>query len=358
MAFMKEIIQQFYGLEVISVRPFGDGHINQTFQVQTKVGDYIFQQINAAIFKNPACIDQNIRTAAAHLAKVAPDYLFVSPLAALTGDTMLVVDNAYWRLMPFVSNSKSINRVTVPAEAYQAAKAFGLLTKNLNGLALDALQETIPRFHDLSFRKSEFEQARQNASNDRIQTAEMCISWAEEHTNLVDIFDEIRVNPSIPRRLLHHDTKINNVLFQQDSTEVLAVCDLDTLMPGIVISDVGDMVRTYTCSDTEESTNFSDLHIIDDLYIALYDGFLSEMASVLTPDEREILYYAGLFMFYMQGLRFLTDYLNGNVYYPVKYETHNLDRATNQFILLQQLVGKKEIYERQIEELTKKWLST
>jgi uncharacterized protein with von Willebrand factor type A (vWA) domain len=117
------------------------------------------------------------------------------------------------------------------------------------------------------------------------------------------------------------------------------------------------MVRTYTCSQTEESTNFSDIYIIDDLYIALYDGFLSEMASVLMPDEREILYYAGPFMFYMQGLRFLTDYLNGNVYYPVKYETHNLDRATNQFILLQQLVGKKEMYERQIETLTKKWLS-
>lgn len=353
---MEELIEQFYGLNVVSVRPFGDGHINQTFLIETKREAFVFQQINTSIFKNPEHIDQNIRTAAVFLAQRAPNYLFIRPIETTQGQTMIQVNNQSWRLMPFVPNSHSINKVTKPEEAYQAAKAFGLLTKNLNGLALNALQETIPRFHDLSFRKEEFDTARSKSTTERIENAEKCIKWADEYAYLVTEFADIVQNPAIPKRLLHHDTKINNVLFKKGTTEVLAVCDLDTLMPGIVISDVGDMVRTYCCSETEENTDFDELHIVNDLYIAIYDGYLSEMASVLTKEECKILYYAGPFLFYMQGLRFLTDYLNGNVYYPVKYEKHNLDRATNQLLLLRQLVENKEMYTIQIEELTKKWL--
>jgi hypothetical protein len=149
---------------------------------------------------------------------------------------------------------------------------------------------------------------------------------------------------------MHHDTKINNVLLNKDTYEGICVCDLDTLMPGKIISDLGDMVRTYVCPVSEEERDFSLIVIRDEYYEALMQGYLAEIGGTLTKVEKEQLFFAGKFMIYMQGIRFLTDYLNGDVYYPIKYPAHNYDRAKNQLVLLRRLMEKETVLQAIIDK--------
>ncbi|RZK70536.1 MAG: aminoglycoside phosphotransferase family protein, partial [Pedobacter sp.] len=159
----------------------------------------------------------------------------------------------------------------------------------------------------------------------------------EQYKDIETQYRKILANKEIPLRVVHHDTKISNVLFD-DKDEGLCVIDLDTVMPGYYFSDVGDMMRTYLSETTEEETDISKIQIRPEILKAIYDGYMEEMSSVLTDQEKELFYYSGKFMIYMQALRFLTDYLNDDCYYHTTYPQHNLDRARNQLVLLQRYI--------------------
>ncbi len=255
----------------------------------------------------------------------------------------MVLDGGFWRLTPFVPNSGSINEATTPQQAYEAAQQFGLLARNLNGLDMSQFRATIPDFHNLSFRYRQFQEAVASASEERKQAAQELIAYFLDKSEIVETYESLHQNPDFPDRLMHHDTKINNVLLDRDTQRGLAVCDLDTLMPGKVISDLGDMVRTYVSPVSEESVEFEKVVVREEYYKALVEGYLSEMKEVLTETEKSAIFYSGLFLVYMQGIRFLADYLNADVYYPVKHPTHNLDRARNQMALLQDLYAKEDV---------------
>ncbi len=336
---MKEILLQ-YGLspDDFTVQPFGNGLINSTWIVESRSLQkrYILQKINQQVFKQPADIAFNIRLIDAYLKIHAPAYLFVSPIKNLEGADMVKSDGAYYRMFPFVTNSKTIDVVEKPEQAYEAAKQFGRFTKLLFGFDARSLKITLPDFHNLSLRYKQFEESLNNGNPERLVQSKELIDEVIAHKHIVATYEKL--SSTLQRRCTHHDTKISNVLFDRHD-KGLCVIDLDTVMPGYFISDVGDMIRTYVCQVNEEEKDFSRIEIRPAFYQAIIDGYLSEMGEELTDEEKKLFHYAGCFMIYMQALRFLTDHLNNDVYYGAKYIGHNFVRAGNQITLLNRLMA-------------------
>lgn len=336
-------ILEGFGLDKDSyqVESFGSGLINNTFRVAHKSGekgkDFILQRINTHVYKDPWVIVQNHRKAAEYLALHHPDYFFLPPVTAANGEDLFHRNDDYWRILPFVADTHSVNEADNPKQAYEAARQFGKLAHNLSGIKIGDLKPTIPNFHNLTLRYSDFQTAINDSNDERRDKAEELIAAFEGYSRIPITYEELKTDRDFPDRLMHHDTKINNVLLDNATDEGVCVIDLDTLMPGKLISDLGDMVRTYVCPVSEEEVDFSRIAIRDEYYDALMKGYLSELQDTLTDTEKEMLFYAGPFMIYMQGIRFLTDFLNGDVYYPVKYPLHNFNRAKNQLVLLQKL---------------------
>lgn len=181
----------------------------------------------------------------------------------------------------------------------------------------------------------------ENGNKNRIEQSKELIRFIKENKNIADTYESILINPAFRLRVTHHDTKISNVLFDEDD-KGLCVIDLDTVMPGYFISDIGDMIRTYLSPVSEEEKDFSKIEIREDYFISIFKGYMSEMNTELTEEEKKHFIYAGKFMIYMQAIRFLTDHFNNDVYYGAKYENHNFVRAGNQGILLQRLMEKEE----------------
>lgn len=336
---MFENILSIYGIDHQSttVRQFGDGLINHTWKVSTSDKNYILQKVNSDVFKRPKDIDENFSLLRDYLGKRNPEYLFVSPVVATNGESLIQVDNGNYRLFPFVEGSVSVNVLTREEEAFEAAKQFGKFSKLLNEFNVKKLNITIPNFHNLALRFDQFTAACKHASADRLEKAAESINFINEQHALVDTYQEILNNAAIPLRVIHHDTKISNVLFD-DQHKGLCVIDLDTVMPGYFISDVGDMMRTYLSAVSEEETNFSKIEIRKNFFKAIYDGYMGEMQDVLSEAEKPYFLYAGKFIIYMQAIRFLADYLQDDIYYGAKYEEHNHNRAINQITLLKEYI--------------------
>jgi len=330
------------------------GLINHTWKVTAADKAYILQQINHQVFKSPQDISENMLKLNTFLVKHYPDYLFVSPIATITGE-YLVQNNSgnYYRLLPFIPDSHTINTVSSRQEAYEAARQFGRFSSLLSGFNIDDLHYTLPDFHNLSLRFEQFEQAHNQATPERLTAAKIAINYAFKHQNLVDTYQAIKKNNNIPLRVIHHDTKISNVLFDKND-KGLCVIDLDTVMPGYFISDLGDMMRTYLSPVNEEEQDFSKIATREDYYAAVIEGYFSEMAKELTDAEIELCLYAGKYMIYMQAIRFLTDYLNGDIYYTITYPDQNLVRAQNQFTLLHKYLEAEKDLDKIINSFIRK----
>ncbi len=334
---MKEILFQF-GLaeENCQALPFGNGLINTTWKIADEQGNskYILQKINQQIFNQPDDIAFNMRLIDNYLKNHFPDYLFVSPVVTVTGEELVKTDDGYYRMFPFITNSHTIDVVEKPQQAYEAAKQFGRFTKLLSGFDASKLKITLPDFHNLTLRYQQFELALENGNPKRITQAAELITAIKQNQKIVNEFEICKEKFIV--RVTHHDTKISNVLLDEKG-EGLCVIDLDTVMPGYFISDVGDMMRTYLCPVSEEEKGFSKINIRKEFYEAIVNGYLSEMGAELTDIEKQYFNYAGEFMIYMQAIRFLTDHLNDDSYYGAKYEGHNFVRAGNQITLLHRL---------------------
>lgn len=314
------------------VRPIGNGLIHKTWYVNTADGqEFILQQMNTAVFKRPDHIAENMRLMGDYLKANHPGYLFIR----LQNDKVYTLENGdVYRMYPFVKNSTTIDTPENTKQVFEAARQFGLFTRKLSGLDPYELHTTLPGFHNLPLRFKQFEAALISADKNRLENATEEIRQLKEHAGIVTQFEKIVKDPDFHLRVTHHDTKINNVLFDKDDNGI-CVIDLDTVMPGYFISDVGDMMRTYLSPLNEESTDFDNIKIEDEYLEAITEGYLSEMKDELTEKEKSAFYFSGRFMMYMQALRFLTDYLNNDAYYGAKYPEHNLNRAKNQLVLLE-----------------------
>ena len=339
----KEEVLEAYDLpDNVEVEPIHNGLINSTWHIKNSHNSFILQKINHQVFKDPDAIASNVRMIADYLLKKKPQYLFVSQIKTNSGkEIMHVKGNGYFRLTNFIQNSHTITIVEKPQQAFEAARKFGEFTYLLSKFPVQKLQTTIPDFHNLSLRFQQFNDALKTWNKVRLRQSKELIEFIKDNKNIVDIYEKILQNPSFKLRVTHHDTKISNVLFDK-TDKGICIIDLDTVMPGYFISDVGDMMRTYLSPANEEEKDFSKIDIREEYFQAIWNGYMTNMKHELSEEEKSHFIYAGKFMIYMQAIRFLTDHLNDDTYYGAKYEGNNFVRAGNQVALLQCLFEKEE----------------
>lgn len=337
-----------YGLDkkTCAIRGLGSGLINHTWKIENGNESYVLQRINHKVFKQPNFIAANLRRIAEYINRHHPAYLFTAPLPTLCGDE-LVEDKkeGYFRLFHFVPASHTVDVVDTTEQAYEAAKQFGKFTRLLSGLDIASLKITLPDFHNLSLRYRQFEQSLKEGNKERTAASTDAIRFLQQQADIVKEYESIKKNAGFKLRVTHHDTKISNILFDEDDKGI-CVIDFDTVMPGYFISDVGDMLRTYLSPVSEEEKDFSKIQIRDAYFKAIVEGYLREMGTELSLTEKAHFVYAGKFLIYMQALRFLTDYFNNDVYYGARYPEHNLVRANNQIVLLQRLLEKEGLFNK------------
>jgi Ser/Thr protein kinase RdoA (MazF antagonist) len=331
------------------VNPLGEGLINHTYKLCSGNDEYVLQQINTSVFKNPVAIAHNIKRVSDYLAVNTLDYYFVVPITSMHGNQMECIEGRYYRVFPYVKGSHAKTVVENEAQAYEAGYQFGLFTHQLNGLGVDDLQITIPDFHNLTLRYQQFCNALDTGNQERIEHAKEQIKYLQDQKWIADFYETILLNPNFKLRATHHDTKISNMLFDANDNGI-CVIDLDTLMPGYFISDLGDMFRTYLSAVSEEETDFEKISVRPSIYKAIVKGYLKGAGNIFSQDETAQIFYAGQFMIYMQALRFLTDYLNDDVYYGAKYPLHNYNRACNQIKLLEEYCSKQALLQNSINE--------
>jgi Ser/Thr protein kinase RdoA (MazF antagonist) len=348
-----------YGLnaEKFKIEPFGSGLINHTWKVYSEKLAYILQEVNTEVFRQPQNIAQNIETIKKYLDQTAPKYLFVAPITATNGDDFVVIDDHFYRIFPFVENSCSVDFVRDPEQAYHAAKQFGKFTRMLCAFNVQKLKPTIEDFHNLPLRVEQFKKALEQASDERISEAKFAIEEIIRHYNIEEQYVHMVDSGALNLRVVHHDTKISNVLLRAETGVGLCVIDLDTVMPGYFISDVGDMMRTYLSEANEEEKDFGKIAIREDVFAAIHKGYMEEMDQVLAFTEKQFFIYSGKFMIYMQALRFIADFLNGDIYYKISYAEHNLVRGLNQIDLLNKYIAKESKFEEIIKEINENRVS-
>ena len=337
-------------IENLVVEPISTGLINATWIVKNSHQSFILQKVNNNVFKNPEAIANNVRLIADYLSMHQPKYLFAPPVKTKGGEEMKYIKGSgYYRLIPFVENSHTITTVEEPQQAYEAAKKFGEFTRLLSCFPVEKLQTTLPDFHNLTLRYQQFLDALETGNQTRIRESKKLIEFIKDNKDIVEIYEEILRNPSFKLRVTHHDTKISNVLFDEND-KGLCVIDLDTVMPGYFISDVGDMMRTYLSPVSEEEKDFSKIDVREEYFKSIWEGYMSEMKDELNPEERRHFIYSGKFMIYMQAIRFLADHLNNDTYYGARYAGQNFVRAENQIVLLKRLIEKEEFLKRLIKK--------
>ena len=358
---LKDIAKHFIIRGTIhEIRKFGSGHINDSYCIITSekdCPDYLLQRINHYIFKDVPALQQNIDLVTRHIKnklKDSPDSdlnrQVISLIPTSDGRLYYEVEGNYWRMMVFVSDSISYDRISSPKIAYECGYAYANFHLQLSDMPVSSLSETIPFFHDLGKRYDQFEISLRNCPakiKDEAKT-EICIieEKAEEILSLEKYIQQKKIN----KRIIHFDTKINNILFDKND-KALCIVDLDTVMPGYVFSDFGDAIRTAANTGAEDDKNLQNVSIQMDIYKSFSEGFLSAARFYLTSDESAKLALSVKFNTYLQAIRFLTDFLDGNKYYKIEYPMHNLQRTKAQVQLLLSMESEYDQMQRIINDI-------
>ncbi len=320
---------------VTLTEPFGSGHINDTFRVVAGGQEYVLQRINTAIFRDPVAVMDNIQRVCQHLAAKGGGHLTVVP--ALNGE--LLVDGC-WRVYERVMGVRSYDQIESAAQAFAVGEAFGRFQEQLADLPGPRLVETIPDFHNTQARYERFEAAVAADAHGRAASCLAEIDALRRRSSLATAFG------SLPERIVHNDTKLNNLLFDATTGEAVCVVDLDTVMPGSALADFGDMVRTATNTGAEDDQDLSRVGCDAAIFGALASGYLRAARGFLTSDEVDCLALSGRVLTYELVLRFLTDYLEGDAYFKIHRPQHNLERARAQLRLVESLEEQAAELER------------
>jgi hypothetical protein len=328
------------------VTPVTTGLINQTFKVIIRSNGYKFllQQINQDVFPEPEKVQENYEKIWSYIHYDGPPHDIPNPVTvpkplSFLDDTKLFCDShkKFWRKIEFIDAAQTFNTATTSIQARTVARVFGSITSGFEFFDLDTLYITIPGFHDLSSRSGQLKQSLHKNNYERLKKAAPLINQLKEKEHYVSFYEVMTESEEFEKRLMHHDAKISNILFSEETGQVICPVDFDTSMPGYFFSDLGDMIRSMACSEGESSSNYNEIYIRKDFYEAIIDGYMEVMQELLTDSEKKYIHYSGLLIIYMQALRFLSDYLNGDKYYITTYPGQNFDRAKNQLTLLQRL---------------------
>ena len=347
---LKDIVSQFIDKdENVKVEPLGKGHINDSYRVGANEKEYVLQRINHNIFKNVHELQVNIYRVTNHIRGkliekgVTDVERRVITLIPTHNGALYYKDinGDYWRLMIFIKDSKSYEEIN-PNLAYRAGMAFGEFQKALEDIQGEPLFETIPNFHNMENRLEAFRESVKANKARRLEEVADLVKEIEERTEEMCKAERMHREGKLAKRINHCDTKVNNVLFDNDD-QVICVVDLDTVMPGFVLSDFGDFIRTGANTGAEDDKDLDNVSVDLDIFEAYAKGYLKHAASFLTDTEIENLAYGAKLLTYMQTVRFFTDYIDGDTYYKIAYPEHNLVRTKAQFKLLQSL---EENYEK------------
>lgn len=333
--------------EIEKVYPYGDGHINDTFKVETTENAYILQRINKFVFPNPPEIMENIVAVTSYLKENIiknggdPERETLTFLPAKDGKFFYVdSDGEYWRLMYFLKNSMAPDLNSGAAVLEESGFAFGQFQNHLASYPADTLHEVIKDFHNTPARFKQLEDAIAANKSGRAADVKAEIEFAfarkEAASELMDLLKEGK----LPLKVTHNDTKTNNVLMDATTNKAICVIDLDTVMPGLTAFDYGDSIRTGASTAAEDEVDLSKVSFSLELFEAYTKGFLRAAGKSLTETELKTLPVGAKLMTYEVGLRFLADYINGDEYFKTKYPQHNLDRARNQFKLVEDIENK------------------
>lgn len=341
-------------------RPLGNGHINDTWLVEY-IGEHatrsaVHQRINHHVFTKPAEVMENIERVLRHLSMKHPHgnggYRSLRLIETPSGGVSYQDDDGYtWRSYEHVPGSTSFDTPHDLGVPRQAACAFGRFVRDLADLGGDRLHDTIPGFHDTPARYAKFESALRSDPMNRAIECRDAIAFVHLREGDTRRLIDLARRGVLPERVVHNDTKLNNVLFDAVTHESLCVVDLDTVMPGLSAYDFGDLVRTAANSSAEDAEDLSQVHVRVDVFKALVHGFIEGFGPELTRAERDQLAFSGKLIALECGMRFLTDFLQGDQYFKVAHPFHNLARARNQFALVASIEQHIDELERIVEEI-------
>lgn len=343
--------------------PYGSGHINDTYQVTynqagTEV-PYLAQRVNHLVFKQPATLMDNVFRVTSHLQRRLaqhPDASRRSLSLVPTRDGQPYcrdADGNWWRLYLFICKARTHDVIRSPAQAFQAARAFGEFQRQLVDLPGPRLHETIPNFHHTPTRFADFASALAKDERNRAREAKAEIEFVLARTTIAGALLELHARGLIPERITHNDTKLNNVMLDDATGEGICVIDLDTVMPGLAMYDFGDLVRTSTSPAPEDEPDLAKVKFQMPMYQALVSGYLASAGGFLTPTEKASLALGGKLITLEIGVRFLADFLQGDIYFKTKRPEHNLDRCRTQFALVADIERQEEAMNAVAENLVR-----
>lgn len=346
---------------ISEIKPLGAGLINDSYRVVTREKDqpdYVLQRINHAIFQNVEMLQENIEAVTSHIRKKLEekkeediDRKVLRFIKAKDGKRYYYDGESYWRIMVFIPRARTYETVN-PEYSYYAGVAFGNFQSMLADIPV-ALGETIPDFHNMEFRLKQLREAVEANAAGRLDEVEYYVKEIGKRADEMCKAERLYREGKLPKRVCHCDTKVNNMMFDEDG-KVLCVIDLDTVMPSFVFSDFGDFLRTAANTGAEDDKDLDKVSFNMEIFKAFTRGYLESAKSFLTPVEIENLPYAATLFPYMQCVRFLTDYINGDTYYKIKYPEHNLVRTKAQFKLLQSAEEHVDEMKKVIEDCLSK----
>lgn len=339
-----------FGPQCSYVKPFGEGHINETYAVYMPMEDgtekplYVLQRININVFKEPGQVMENIFGVTEFLRDVIrkeggdPDRETLAYIKTKSGDTYFEDDKGQpWRCAIFITDSVCYQMVERPEQFYQSARSFGHFLKQLGEYPAESLYETIPNFHHTVKRFEAFAQAVQRDVKNRARLCRPEIEFALAREQDCGVLTSQMEAGTLPLRVTHNDTKLNNILFDVMTGKGLCIIDLDTIMPGLAANDFGDSIRFGASTAEEDEQDLEKVHFDIKLYELYVKGYLEMAKDVLTEEELESLPWGARLMTFECGIRFLMDFLQGDTYFKTAYPEHNLVRARTQFRLVQEM---------------------
>ena len=354
---MKNIYSLFKtdGIAIICTR-FGSGHINETYLLVTnRPRLYILQKLNGHVFKNIPALMENVISVTAHLRRQSSDPRASLALVPTVGGEMYLTtaEGEYWRMYEYVTDSICLDRAENMDDFYQSGKAFGMFQNQLADFPAETLSECIPNFHNTVDRYRLFHEAIENDLAGRFESVKDEVDRYLSHENEAGMMVNMCKNGDLPLRVTHNDTKLNNVMLDANTHEPLCVIDLDTVMPGLAGNDFGDSIRFGASTAAEDEKDLSKVEMSLELYKAYASGFLSACGKSLTKAEIDTLPMGAKLMTLECGVRFLTDYLNGDVYFHTHYPEQNLDRCRTQIKLVEDMESKWDEMHAIIAEIMK-----
>lgn len=336
--------QQFgLGNEQVSMKPIGNGHINCTMLLSAPKKSLVVQKLNTEVFPKPEQLVSNACLIERHLSRKlkAGQYNLdiIRHVPTLNNNFLVECDNGVWRALEFIGGSYSEDVVANISQAQTAANAFGQFAVALEDFDAKQLHHVIPDFHNLAMRASKFKDVIKQDPANRLASCQADVDFCLSQFDLIDELNALQGN--VPVRPCHNDTKINNMLFCNKSHDAKAVIDLDTCMPGYWLYDFGDMVRTFCSPEQEDSTNLDNVKVREEIFEAIVKGYVEPLKGLITEQEKQSFWLGAKVMTFMIGLRFLTDYIDGDNYFAIKHPKHNLQRAQNQLTLYRDIIAKK-----------------